>query len=93
MSYKTCENCGGRIYKYGCVNCNEEDYIAEQNDESNLQNTTPHYPSVPINLERGDLYPEREVCPYCKSATVSFTTIDNMIQCCDCGKWYSRWFV
>ena len=34
MAYETCENCGGRVYKYGCVNCNEEDYIAEQHDEN-----------------------------------------------------------
>jgi hypothetical protein len=27
---KTCENCGSRVYNLGCVNCNEEAYIAEQ---------------------------------------------------------------
>jgi hypothetical protein len=30
MSYKTCPDCGERVYKLGCVNCNEEAYIAEQ---------------------------------------------------------------
>lgn len=30
MAYKTCENCGSRIFEYGCVNCNEEDYITMQ---------------------------------------------------------------
>lgn len=27
---KTCENCGERVYKLGCVNCNEAAYIADQ---------------------------------------------------------------
>jgi hypothetical protein len=27
---KTCENCGERVYKLGCVNCNESAYIEEQ---------------------------------------------------------------
>ena len=27
---KTCEDCGSRVYNLGCVNCNEEAYIAEQ---------------------------------------------------------------
>jgi len=31
MAYKTCENCGSRIFNLGCVSCNEEDYIGEQN--------------------------------------------------------------
>ena len=26
----TCENCGCRVYKLGCVNCDEENYIEEQ---------------------------------------------------------------
>jgi hypothetical protein len=30
MSYKTCPDCGCRIYEYGCVNCNEEEYISMQ---------------------------------------------------------------
>lgn len=30
MAYETCENCGCRVYNLGCVNCNEEAYIAEQ---------------------------------------------------------------
>lgn len=34
---KTCEDCGCRIYEYGCVNCNEIDYIDMQDayNESN----------------------------------------------------------
>lgn len=27
---KTCPDCGERVYKLGCVNCNEAAYIAEQ---------------------------------------------------------------
>lgn len=38
---KTCEDCGCRIYEYGCVNCNEEDYITMQNvnDDGNVSPT------------------------------------------------------
>lgn len=31
MAYKTCENCGCKVYSLGCVNCNEIDYIEQQN--------------------------------------------------------------
>lgn len=27
---KTCPDCGCRVYSLGCVNCNESDYIEEQ---------------------------------------------------------------
>ena len=27
---KACENCGSRVYTLGCVNCDEDAYIAEQ---------------------------------------------------------------
>lgn len=30
MAYKTCPDCGSRVFNLGCVNCNEEDYIEEQ---------------------------------------------------------------
>lgn len=30
MAYKTCEDCGSRIFEHGCVNCNEQDYIDMQ---------------------------------------------------------------
>lgn len=32
MAYKTCEDCGSRIFEHGCVNCNESDYISMQED-------------------------------------------------------------
>jgi hypothetical protein len=28
---KTCPDCGERVYKLGCVNCNEAAYIEQQN--------------------------------------------------------------
>lgn len=34
---KTCENCGGRVYSNGCVNCNEELYILDQYYEQNME--------------------------------------------------------
>jgi hypothetical protein len=30
MSYQSCPDCGERVYKLGCTNCNETAYIAEQ---------------------------------------------------------------
>ena len=30
MKYQTCEDCGSRVYQYGCTNCNEQDYIDMQ---------------------------------------------------------------
>lgn len=27
---KTCDNCGSAVYSLGCVNCDEENYIAQQ---------------------------------------------------------------
>lgn len=28
--FKSCENCGCRVYSLGCVNCDEVHYIAQQ---------------------------------------------------------------
>lgn len=30
MAYKTCPDCGSRIFNHGCVNCDEMDYISMQ---------------------------------------------------------------
>lgn len=30
MAYKTCPDCGSRMFEHGCVNCNESDYISMQ---------------------------------------------------------------
>lgn len=30
MAYKTCPDCGERVYSLGCTNCNEGAYISEQ---------------------------------------------------------------
>lgn len=30
MAYKTCENCGSRVFNHGCVNCDEMEYINMQ---------------------------------------------------------------
>jgi hypothetical protein len=34
---ETCPDCGCRVYALGCVNCNEEDYIEEQDMLTDLQ--------------------------------------------------------
>lgn len=41
MAYKTCPDCGSRVYKLGCVNCDEENYIAEQEYLTQLQYPDP----------------------------------------------------
>lgn len=38
---RTCENCGCRVYSLGCVNCDEEAYISEQEGFTNEQETRP----------------------------------------------------
>ena len=43
--YKTCEDCGCRIFEYGCVNCNEKDYI----DMADIHDR--HNEVIPINPE------------------------------------------
>lgn len=30
MAYKTCENCGSRVFNHGCVNCDEMEYVSMQ---------------------------------------------------------------
>lgn len=34
---KTCEDCGCRVYEYGCVNCNESDYIEMQGEYDEVE--------------------------------------------------------
>ena len=34
---KHCENCGCKVYKNGCVNCNEESYIYDQYIELEME--------------------------------------------------------
>lgn len=34
MSYKTCEDCGTKLYSGACSNCHEETFIEQQNYES-----------------------------------------------------------
>jgi len=29
---KTCDNCGSKVLSLGCVNCDEQNYIDEQNE-------------------------------------------------------------
>ncbi len=43
---KSCEDCGCRIYEYGCVNCNEITYIEmqETHDESKEYPTMDEFP-------------------------------------------------
>lgn len=33
---KRCENCGSKVYDLGCVNCDEENYIEQQEWENEL---------------------------------------------------------
>jgi hypothetical protein len=34
---KTCPNCGCRVYRLGCVNCDEAAYIAQQEAENRAE--------------------------------------------------------
>ena len=37
---KTCPECGGRVYSRGCVNCDEDAYITEQEALNSAGNFT-----------------------------------------------------
>jgi len=41
MAYKTCPDCGSRIFEHGCVNCNEIDYISMQQEPRELGGDIP----------------------------------------------------
>lgn len=36
MSYKSCNDCGHKIGKHGCIYCNEESYIVDQYIEEGM---------------------------------------------------------
>ena len=44
---KTCEDCGCRIYEYGCINCRENDYIDVEGDNLDLINDLIENPPEP----------------------------------------------
>ena len=48
MAYKTCPDCGSRIFEYGCISCNEEDYISMQGIHDEPEENEPYkYKSSP----------------------------------------------
>lgn len=49
---KTCPDCGERVYNLGCVNCNKDAYIAEQEMLTEL--LWPDKPSAANGPERTD---------------------------------------
>ena len=57
---KTCENCGSRVYSLGCVSCDEENYIAEQ--ESLTAREYPDYDPTPWCTACGARTQERCKC-------------------------------
>jgi hypothetical protein len=40
---KTCPECGGRVYSRGCVNCDEDAYITEQEALTDRYNSEGNY--------------------------------------------------
>ena len=54
---KTCPDCGCRVYEYGCVNCNEQDYtdMEEYENEQIAQRSLKQAvsTSLPTGAERG----------------------------------------
>lgn len=43
MAYRTCPDCGERVYSLGCVNCNEAAYIEEQDRLTDLIEPEPAF--------------------------------------------------
>lgn len=37
MPRSYCDNCGSPVYRLGCVNCDEENYIAQQRYENDIE--------------------------------------------------------
>lgn len=40
----TCPDCGCRVYEYGCINCNEQDYIDMQDYDDRVITDEPKEP-------------------------------------------------
>jgi hypothetical protein len=58
---KTCENCGCRVYDLGCVNCDEMNYIEEQ------ESRTEEIIREQDGCEHGKMW--NETCDACYQAT------------------------
>ncbi len=41
-----CENCGCKIYRHGCVNCNEESYIMDQYHELDIPGPSEEFCAI-----------------------------------------------
>lgn len=55
---KTCPDCGERVYSLGCTNCNELDYIDEQEQRTELYGSdqppdVAALPSAPDGSQEG----------------------------------------
>jgi hypothetical protein len=48
---KTCEDCGCRVYEYGCVNCNEQDYIDMQAYYDDLAEAEHQPAAEPVTVD------------------------------------------
>ena len=53
MAYKTCPDCGSRVFNRGCVNCDKDNYIAEQEYFN-------HLPEIYDNIEADIELPKAE---------------------------------
>lgn len=62
MKHKFCDDCGSKVFNLGCINCNEEAYIAEQaqmNGDARCNycdGQMPCYCERPVNMQS----PEQE---------------------------------
>lgn len=60
---KTCPDCGERVYEYGCVNCNEADYIDVQAAEDEAACAACEIKAITkLSIGHGLTYLE---CPCC----------------------------
>ena len=70
MAYKTCPDCGERVYNLGCVNCNEAAYIEEQERLTQLIETSDatceHGVALDVhccNCHSGFIFDRNHECP------------------------------
>lgn len=56
MAFKTCGNCGSKVFSLGCVNCDEQNYIDDQRE----QDASQDYPLGGM-IEQHDIEMEKEL--------------------------------
>ncbi len=75
---KTCENCGSKVFRLGCVNCDEENYIEEQRQLTALE--YPESDGAHIVADSAEiLSSERSTSSRLRDTSSSFSLLGQMV--------------